>query len=178
MWRREKQQITQYIKSDDANLFTRKITLFAWLAQVSKGWWWMLALECVANFCTIMICTGKGISAQIITRKLCTIWANHLRKRNLKQKGNGTNKINSKGTWKKVFKQKFRTARDLQLTILSAPMCWPTHGLHTNSGHEGHGEPGAGSSGWNAFFFFGFNVNSGFGGGLGPWHLNEVKERR
>jgi hypothetical protein len=31
--------------------------------------------------------------------------------------------------------------RKMQLTILSAPMCWPTHDLQTRSGQGGHGEP-------------------------------------
>lgn len=63
----------------------------------------------------------------------------------------------------------------ITLTILSAPMCSPTHDLQTSSGQGGHGEPGVGSLGLFDFFFFGFNVNSGLAGGLGPWHLEHKK---
>jgi len=47
-------------------------------------------------------------------------------------------------------------------------MCCPTHDLHTSSGQGGHGVPGTPSLCCIIFFFFGFRVNSGLGGGLGP----------
>lgn len=76
--------------------------------------------------------------------------------------------------WKILAKQLlFSILKDekVKLTILSAPMCSPTHDLQISSGQGGHGEPGVTSLWWFDFFFFVFNVNSGLGGGLGPWHL-------
>ena len=54
----------------------------------------------------------------------------------------------------------------MQPTILSAPTCWRTHDLQTSFGQGGHGEPGVYSC--IDFFFFGFNVNSGLRGDIGP----------
>lgn len=53
-------------------------------------------------------------------------------------------------------------------TGLSWPRCWPKHETKTISLQGGHVDPGVASMTLPIFFFFGFRVNSGLGGGMGP----------
>lgn len=146
-------------------LLARKSALFTGLGSSTPIWFWSTSNQGMANFCAVVISTSKKISTQIVTGKYCLVWADHLK----------WERAHMNSCWQVNM---WWVEDNIIPTILSAPTWLPKQDLQTSCGHGGHDEPGVGSIWLFSLLFFGFNVNSGSGGGVGPWHLLTINEQQ